>query len=139
MDEHLDVKHGITIRGNEYGFVGITNDEIDARVDEMIKFVEKFNGSVGGQLGEELEACVDFPYDTLTIETFMKFEKQFRESYPTFDGHLYLHDLNHFTADESKVLDKYSNGDYDLLDELEDEYGDPDNDGDGDGDEWKQN
>jgi hypothetical protein len=45
--------------------------------------------------------------------------------------------LNHFTADESKVLDKYSNMDYDLLDELEDEYGDTDNDDSGD--EWKQN
>ena len=120
MDEHLDVKHGITIRGNEYGFVGITDDEIDARVDEMIKFVEKFNGSVGGQLGEEIEACVDFPYDTLTIEEFMKFEKQFRESYPTFDGHLFLHDLNHFTVEESKLLDIM--GDL-KLDEFDDEEG----------------
>ena len=31
MDELFDVKHGISIRGKEYGFVGISNDEIDER------------------------------------------------------------------------------------------------------------
>lgn len=129
-----EIKHGITIRGMEFGFVGISNEEIDKRVDEMIEFVIKFDGSVGGQFGEEMEACIDFPYDTLTLEKFMKFEKEFRQKYPTFDGHLYLHDLNHFTAEESKVLDKYSNMDYDLLDELEDDYDDID-----DSDEWKEN
>ena len=134
LDDSFDVKHGITIRGMEYGFVGINNDEIDKRVDDMIKFVEKYDGSVGGQFGEEMEACIDFPYDTLTLEKFMKFEKEFRQKYPTFDGHLYLHDLNHFTAEESKVLDKYSNMDYDLLDELEDDYDDMD-----EGEEWKEN
>ena len=36
MDEDFNVKHGITIRGKEYGFVGISNKEIDERVDEMI-------------------------------------------------------------------------------------------------------
>ena len=61
-----------------------------------------------------------------------KFEKEFREKYPTFDGHLYLHDLNHFTAEESKILDKYQNMDYDLLEELEDDYDDID-----DADSWK--
>ena len=134
LDDSFDVKHGITIRGMEYGFVGINNDEIDKRVDDMIKFVEKYDGSVGGQFGEEMEACIDFPYDTLTLEKFMKFEKEFRQNYPTFDGHLYLHDLNHFTAEESKVLDKYSNMNYDLLDELEDDYDDMD-----EGEEWKEN
>lgn len=134
LDDSFDVKHGITIRGMEYGFVGINNDEIDKRVDDMIKFVEKYDGSVGGQFGEEMEACIDFPYDTLTLEKFMKFEKEFRQKYPTFDGHLYLHDLNHFTAEESKVLDKYSNMDYDLLGELEDDYDDMD-----EGEEWKEN
>tara|TARA_B100002019_G_scaffold181813_1_gene156941 strand:+ start:312 stop:722 length:411 start_codon:yes stop_codon:yes gene_type:complete len=132
LDDSFDVKHGITIRGMEYGFVGISNDEIDKRVDDMIKFVEKYDGSVGGQFGEEMEACIDFPYDALTLEKFTKFEKEFRQKYPTFDGHLYLHDLNHFTAEESKVLDKFSNMDYDLLDELEDDYDDMD-----EGDEWK--
>lgn len=134
LDDSFDVKHGITIRGMEYGFVGINNDEIDKRVDDMIKFVEKYDGSVGGQFGEEMEACIDFPYDTLTLEKFMKFEKEFRQNYPTFDGHLYLHDLNHFTSEESKVLDKYSNMDYDLLEELEDDYDDMD-----EGEEWKEN
>ena len=133
LDDSFDVKHGITIRGMEYGFVGISNDEIDKRVDDMIKFVEKYDGSVGGQFGEEMEACIDFPYDTLTLEKFMKFEKEFRQKYPTFDGHLYLHDLNHFTAEESKVLDKYNNMDYDLLDELEDGYDDMN-----EGEEWKE-
>jgi len=131
LDDSFEVKHGITIRGKEYGFVGISNEEIDQRIDEMIKFVEKYDGSVGGQFGEEIEACIDFPYDTLTLEKFTKFEKEFREKYPTFDGHFYLHNLNHFTADESKVLDKYSNMDYDLLEELEDDFDDMD------GDEWK--
>jgi len=132
LNDSFEVKHGITIRGMEYGFVGINEDEIDKRVDDMIKFVEKFDGSVGGQFGEEMEACIDFPYDTLTLEKFTKFEKEFRQKYPTFDGHLYLHDLNHFTAEESKVLDKYSNMDVDLLDELEDDFEDLN-----EGDEWK--
>lgn len=127
-----EIKHGITIRGKEYGFVGISNEEIDKRVDEMIEFVVKFDGSVGGQFGEEMEACIDFPYDTLTLEKFIQFEKEFRQKYPTFDGHLYLHDLNHFTAEESKVLDKYNNMDYDLLEELEDDYEDLD-----EGEDWK--
>ena len=126
------IKHGITIRGMEFGFVGISNEEIDKRVDEMIEFVVKFDGSVGGQFGEEIEACIDFPYDTLTLEKFMRFEKEFRQTYPTFDGHLYLHDLNHFTAEESKVLDTYGNMDYDLLEELEDDYEDLD-----EGEDWK--
>lgn len=134
MDEDFNVKHGITIRGKEYGFVGISNKEIDERVDEMIKFVEEYNGSIGGQFGEEIEACIDFPYDTLTISKFTDFEKKFREKYPTFDGHLYLHDLNHFTSEESKVLDKYSNLNSDLLDELEEDFEDKD-----EGEEWKSN
>ena len=128
-----EIKHGISIRGHEYGFVGITNEEIDERVDGMIKFVEEFGGSVGGTFGEELEAVVDFPYETLTLEKFLKFETDFRKKYPTFDGHLYLHDLNHFTAEESKILDSYENS-LELIDELEDEYDDID-----EGDEWKNN
>ena len=115
MDGLFDVKHGISIRGKEYGFVGINNDEIDERVDAMIEFVESFKGSVGGTFGEEMEACVDFPYETLTIEKFTDFEKKFRETYPTFDGHLFLHDINHFTADESKFLDSYSDMDLSLI------------------------
>lgn len=121
MDGLFDVKHGISIRGKEYGFVGINNDEIDERVDAMIEFVESFDGSVGGTFGEEMEACVDFPYETLTIEKFTDFEKKFRETYPTFDGHLFLHDINHFTADESKFLDSYS--DMDTEEEIDDEEG----------------
>ena len=121
MDELFDVKHGISIRGKEYGFVGIHNDEIDERVDAMIEFVESFKGSVGGTFGEDMEACVDFPYETLTIEKFTEFEKKFRETYPTFDGHLFLHDINHFTADESKFLDSYS--DMDIEEDFDDEEG----------------
>lgn len=121
MDGLFDVKHGISIRGKEYGFVGINNDEIDERVDAMIEFVESFKGSVGGTFGEDMEACVDFPYETLTIEKFTDFEKKFREAYPTFDGHLFLHDINHFTADESKFLDSYS--DMDIEEEIDDEEG----------------
>ena len=60
LDDSFDVKHGITIRGMEYGFVGINNDEIDKRVDDMIKFVEKYDGSVGGQFGEEMECVLTF-------------------------------------------------------------------------------
>lgn len=123
MDGLFDVKHGITIRGKDYGFVGITADEIDNRVDDMLLFVDSFKGSAGGSFGEEIEACVDFPYETLTLEKYAEFEKQFRKKYPTFDGHLYLHDINHFTADESKVLDSM---DYD---DIEGE--------DTEGDEWK--
>ena len=59
MDEHYDVKHGIAIRGKDYGFVGINNDEIDSRVDEMLDFVESFKGSAGGTLGENMEVCVN--------------------------------------------------------------------------------
>lgn len=121
MDELFEVKHGISIRGKEYGFVGIHNDEIDERVDAMIEFVESFKGSVGGTFGEDMEACVDFPYETLTIEKFTEFEKKFRETYPTFDGHLFLHDINHFTADESKFLDSYS--DMDIEEDFDDEEG----------------
>ena len=39
MDGLFDVKHGISIRGKEYGFVGITNTEVDKRVDDMLSFV----------------------------------------------------------------------------------------------------
>jgi len=123
MDGLFEVKHGITIRGKDYGFVGITAAEIDNRVDDMLLFVDSFKGSAGGSFGEEMEACVDFPYETLTLEKYAEFEKQFRKKYPTFDGHLYLHDINHFTADESKVLDSM---DYD---DIEGE--------DTEGDEWK--
>ena len=127
MDELFDVKHGITIRGKDYGFVGISTDDIDKRVDDMLLFVESFSGSAGGTFGEEMETCVDFPYETLTLEKFTEFENKFRERYPTFDGHLYLHDINHFTADESKILDSM-------------DYDDINGDIDGDieeGDEWK--
>ena len=55
MDELFDVKHGISIRGKEYGFVGINNDEIDQRVDEILSFVESFEGSAGGTFGEDIE------------------------------------------------------------------------------------
>ena len=128
MDGLFDVKHGISIRGKEYGFVGITNTEIDKRVDDMLSFVETFDGSAGGTFGEDMEACIDFPHEKLSIEKFMKFEHAFREKYPTFDGHLYLHDLNHFTADESKVLDSYVQLGGDLLEELEGDYDELDDD-----------
>tara|TARA_B110000305_G_C19173884_1_gene508675 strand:+ start:226 stop:633 length:408 start_codon:yes stop_codon:yes gene_type:complete len=128
----FDIKHGITIRGNEFGFVGITEDEIDHRVDDMLLFVDSHNGSAGGTFGEEMEACIDFPHETLTLEKFMDFEKKFREKYPTFDGHMYLHDINHFTSDESKFLDSYAdNQDFDQVEDFEDFEDDED------GDEWK--
>ena len=89
----------------DYGFVGINNDEIDERVDDLLDFVDSFKGSAGGSFGEDIETCIDFPYETLALEKFSELEKAFRKKYPTFDGHLYLHDLNHFTAEESKILD----------------------------------
>ena len=123
MGDLFDVKHGISIRGKEYGFVGITDLEVDSRVDEMLNFIESFKGSAGGTFGEDIEACVDFPYETLTIEKFTEFEKKFRKNYPTFDGHLYLHDINHFTADESKYLDSYTSfDDEDVVDNEGDEW-----------------
>lgn len=126
MDGLFDIKHGISIRGKDYGFIGITDSEIDVRVDEMLLFVDSFKGSAGGTFGEEMEACVDFPYETLTLEKFVKFETQFRKKYPTFDGHLYLHDINHFTADESKILDSM---DYENIQDDDEELEE--------GDEWK--
>jgi hypothetical protein len=63
------------------------------------------------------------------LEKFTEFEKKFREKYPTFDGHVYLHDINHFTADESKVLDSM---DYESIQDDDDEEDDVE-----DGDEWK--
>ena len=126
MDNIFEVKHGITIRGKEYGFVGISNEEIDKRVDEILLFIDSFKGSAGGTFGEDIEACIDFPYETLTLEKFIRFEKTFRKTYQTFDGHLYLHDLNHFTADESKFIDSYADFNDDEDDDEIDE-----------GDEWK--
>ena len=128
MEGLFDIKHGITIRGKEFGFVGISEIEIDQRVDDMLLFVESFKGSAGGTFGENMEACIDFPYETLTLEKFIEFEKKFREKYPTFDGHMYLHDINHFTSDESKFLDSFA--DYDQIDDFEE------ND---EGEEWKNN
>jgi hypothetical protein len=122
MDGLFDVKHGITIRGNDYGYVGIHSDEVDVRVDDMLSLIESFKGSAGGTFGENMEVCVDFPHETLTIEKFSEFEKSFRSKYPTFDGHLYLHDINHFTSSESKVLDNISEFEDPLVDELEDGY-----------------
>jgi len=124
MNELFDMKHGISIRGKEYGFVGISDEEIDNRVDDMLDFIETFKGSAGGTFGETIEACIDFPYEDLTLEKFTEFEKNFRIKYPTFDGHIYLHDINHFTADESKFLDSFSEDAF-----LEDDYDE--------GDEWK--
>ena len=124
MDELFDMKHGISIRGKEYGFVGISEDEIDKRVDDILDFVQSFKGSAGGTFGEDIEACIDFPYEDLTLEKFTEFEKNFRIKYPTFDGHIYLHDINHFTSEESKFLDSFSEDSF-----LEDDYDE--------GDEWK--
>ena len=128
LDDSFDVKHGITIRGKDYGFVGVDAIEIDKRVDNMISFIESFKGSAGGTFGEDMEICVDFPYETLTLKKFAEFEKKFRKDYPTFDGHLFLHDLNHFTAEESKVLD--SMADFDQIDDIDDFE-------DMSGEEWK--
>ena len=69
--------------------------------------------------------CYYIPSKSIYLEKFINFETKFREKYQTFDGHLYLHDLNHFTADESKILDSY--GDYDDYEDDEDD----------EGDEWK--
>lgn len=124
MDELFDMKHGISIRGKEYGFVGISEEEIDNRVDDILDFVQSFKGSAGGTFGEDIEACIDFPYEDLTLEKFTEFEKNFRIKYPTFDGHIYLHDINHFTSEESKFLDSFSEDSF-----LEDDYDE--------GDEWK--
>jgi hypothetical protein len=126
MDGLFDIKHGISIRGKDYGFIGITDSEIDTRVDDMLLFIDSFKGSAGGTFGEEMETCVDFPYETLTLEKFVEFETQFRKKYPTFDGHLYLHDINHFTADESKILDSM---DYENIQDDDEELEE--------GDEWK--
>ncbi len=125
MDELFDVKHGISIRGKEYGFVGISNDEIDERVDNILEFIESFKGSAGGTFGEDIEACIDFPYETLTLEKFIDFEKKFRAKYTTFDGHLYLHDINHFTSEESKILDSLDYGQDDDINDMDE------------GEEWK--
>lgn len=124
MDELFDMKHGISIRGKEYGFVGISEEEIDNRVDDILDFVQSLNGSAGGTFGEDIEACIDFPHEDLTLEKFTNFEKQFRIKYPTFDGHIYLHDINHFTADESKFLDSFAENSF-----LEDDFDEDD--------EWK--
>ena len=119
MEDLFDVKHGITIRGKEFGFVGITNEEVDNRVDDILLFVESFKGSAGGTFGEDMEACIDFPYETLSLEKFKNFEKEFRKKYPTFDGHLYLHDINHFTSDESKFLDNMSDYEFEEDDDID--------------------
>jgi len=140
MDELFDVKHGISIRGKDYGFIGITESEIDERVDDILSFVESFKGSAGGTFGEEMEACIDFPYENLTLSKFTGFEKRFRERYPTFDGHIYLHNINHFTADESKILDNLDYNDFTELDTIDDYY-ESANDDEGEDDtseDWKK-
>ena len=130
MEGLFDIKHGISIRGKDYGFVGISNEEIDQRVDDLLVFVDALKGSAGGTFGEDMEVCIDFPHETLTLEKFMEFVNNFRKKYPTFDGHLYLHDLNHFTSDESKFLDSFAeHQDFDQVDDFDDD--------ETEGDEWK--
>ena len=61
----------------------------------------------------------------MTLEKFIDFEKKFRAKYTTFDGHLYLHDINHFTSEESKILDSLDYGQDDDINDMDE------------GEEWK--
>ncbi len=45
MDGLFDIKHGITIRGKDFGFVGISNEEVEQRVDNLLEFVDSYKGS----------------------------------------------------------------------------------------------
>lgn len=106
---------GIYITGKDYGCLGLSEDEIDAALDERLAVVEAL-GLVGGGslLGAEGDLEVYFSASrednrAVTIAGWLEFAETYRDAFPTFDGHIYLADLDHVTSEDNKAINAFLN------------------------------
>ena len=103
---------GIEIKGKDYGGIGHTDEEFMRMIDERLNYVESFGLLGGGSLLCENNvsfSCSREDDKDVTLAQYKKFIRGYYRKFPTFDGMIYLLDLDHLPSDDMKLVDAFVN------------------------------
>ena len=106
---------GIELTGKDYAPIGVSEEESDKQLDDRLEFVESFGLLGGGCLLSEDKvsfSCSREDDKDVTLPMYKRFMKGYRSAFPTFDGMIYLLDLDHLPSKDMKLVDafvKYAN------------------------------
>lgn len=110
--ESITMIIGIEIKGKDYGGIGHTDDEFMHMYDERIDYVESFGLLGGGCLLSETNVCFSCSRENgkdVTLASYKKFMRGYYRKFPTFDGMIYLLDLDHLPSGDMKLVDAFVN------------------------------
>ena len=108
------MKFGITIIGHDFGGLGLDREEhLDALVARL-DVLEKHGACGGGSLlgGGDCETGVDFTAEveawnedpSRAVAGWLAICNDYRAAFPTFDGHIYLSDVDFVTVAEAREM-----------------------------------
>jgi hypothetical protein len=102
---------GILFFGKDAGSLGMDDDEIDKAIDQRFDLLRGLGLMVAGSLvgtptDTEVTFCVwKSDHTSMTLNQWAMLCEIYRESFPTYDGHIMMIDLTHHTTDMKKAYD----------------------------------
>lgn len=103
---------GILFFGEDTASLGMDEQEIDGLIDERIDLLhEGLNFCISGSvLGTSTESDVNFclwkqDLTSITMNQWAMVSEVYRETFPTFDGHIVILDMMHHTTNMKRATD----------------------------------
>lgn len=103
---------GILFFGDDAASLGMNEEEIDAAIDARVDLLsEVFGFSVAGSVvgtstDSEISFCVwRSDFQSVTLDEWRAVSTVYRESFPTYDGHIVIIDMMHHTSSMRKAAD----------------------------------
>jgi hypothetical protein len=103
---------GILFFGNDLCSIGMDDSEIDKAIDLRVDLLSEGLGfmvagyTVGTPTDSEVNFCVwRKDLASVTMNQWAMLSEVYRESFPTFDGHIVMIDMLHHTTSMKKAAD----------------------------------
>ena len=103
---------GILFFGHDLCSIGMDEADIDAAIDQRIDLLDNGFGflvagyTVGTTTDSEVNFCVwRSDFGSMTMNQWAMLSEAYRETFPTFDGHIVMIDMLHHTSDMKKASD----------------------------------
>ena len=97
---------GILVKGHDYGGLGLDMAELSIEVEKRIDLINDLGLDATGMVMQggdhTAETTVSFVVyrrgDSLSFDEWLEFNLMYRQSYATFDGHIFMADIDHQTS-----------------------------------------
>ncbi len=97
---------GILVKGHDYGGLGLDMAELSIEVEKRLDLINDLGLDATGMVMQggdhTAETSVSFVVYSrdgdLTFEDWLDFNLMYRQSYATFDGHIFMADIDHQTS-----------------------------------------